>query len=46
MATLMALVVASADEWQRLNARLMTPWGESIDPENVWAMMEEAESHG
>ena len=36
LATLMALVVASADEWQRLNARLMTPWGENIDPENVW----------
>ena len=25
-----------AAEWQRLSANLMTSWGESIDPENVW----------
>lgn len=36
VATLMALSEACAAEWQRLSARLMTPWGENIDPENVW----------
>jgi len=36
VATLMALSEACAAEWQRLSARLMTPWGETIDPENVW----------
>lgn len=35
-AAVVATVVATAQEWQRLEARLMTPWGESIDPENVW----------
>ena len=25
-----------AQEWQRLSAPVMTPWGEQIDPENVW----------
>lgn len=25
-----------AQEWQRLSAAIMTPWGEQIDPENVW----------
>lgn len=25
-----------AQEWQRLSAVIMTPWGEQIDPENVW----------
>lgn len=27
---------AHAAEWQRLSAIIMTPWGEQIDPENVW----------
>ena len=32
----LALMTTSAAEWQRLSARLMTPWGENIDPEKVW----------
>ncbi len=28
--------IGQAAEWQRLSAKLMTPWGESIQPENVW----------
>lgn len=27
---------AVAQEWQRLSAPVMTPWGEQIDPESVW----------
>lgn len=29
-------LAASAAQWQRLQARLMTPWGEQIDTANVW----------
>ena len=36
VAALVALTAISAAEWQRLSARLMTSWGETIDPENVW----------
>ena len=35
MALLMS-VAAPAQEWQRLSAKLMTPWGEQIDPDHVW----------
>lgn len=33
---LLAIAASAATEWQRLSAKLMTPWGETIDPENVW----------
>ena len=33
---LLALAASAATEWQRLSAKLMTPWGEAIDPANVW----------
>ena len=35
MALLMS-VASQAQEWQRLSAKLMTPWGEQIDPNHVW----------
>ena len=28
--------MSQAQQWQRKQAALMTPWGEQIDPENVW----------
>ncbi len=34
--TVMSMLTCQAEGWQRLSARLMTPWGEQIDPENVW----------
>ncbi|MBQ9285192.1 MAG: glycoside hydrolase family 2 [Bacteroidaceae bacterium] len=34
---LVTLSLASvAQEWQRLSAPVMTPWGEQLDPEHVW----------
>ena len=30
------ILAGNAAEWQRLSAKLMTPWGEQIDPEHVW----------
>lgn len=34
-AMLLTLAIHAA-EWKRLSAVIMTPWGEQIDPENVW----------
>lgn len=36
MAALFMSAVCYAQDWQRLSAVLMTPWGEQIDPEHVW----------
>ena len=39
MLTAFAMLMSIAgysQEWQRLSAPIMTPWGEQIDPENVW----------
>ncbi len=36
VAAMLMSMVGYAQEWQRLSAALMTPWGEQIDPENVW----------
>ena len=33
---LVVCLMANGAEWRRLSAKLMTPWGEQIDPENVW----------
>ena len=36
VATMLLSTVGYAQQWRRLSAALMTPWGEQIDPENVW----------
>ncbi len=36
VAAMLMSTVAHAQEWQRLSAPIMTPWGEQIDPDHVW----------
>lgn len=36
MCAVLLALAAQAQEWQLKQAPVMTPWGEQIDPENVW----------